>query len=52
MTRPRPSIGAFFTNWRSSDLPVPQRLAVALRNNLTKLRTMKDCCGHPGQPGC
>lgn len=50
--RQRPSLRAVFTNWRESDLPFHRKLAVAVRNNWIKLRTRRDCCGHPGEPGC
>jgi len=48
----RPSLRAFFTNWRESDLPFRRKLALTFRNNWIKLRTRKDCCGHLGEPGC
>jgi hypothetical protein len=48
----RPSPRAFFANWNRSDLPFPERLRVAMRNSMIKVRTRKDCCGHEGEPGC
>jgi hypothetical protein len=48
----RPSLRAFFTNWRESKLPVHRKLALTFRNNWIKLRTRSDCCGHLGEPGC
>jgi len=48
----RPSLRAFFTNWRESKLPVHKKLALTFRNNWIKLRTRRDCCGHLGEPGC
>ena len=50
--RPRPSLRAFFTNWRESKLPFHRKLALTFRNNWIKLRTRRDCCGHLGEPGC
>ena len=50
--RPRPSLRAFFTNWRESKLPFHRKLALTFRNNWIKLRTRGDCCGHLGEPGC
>lgn len=47
-----PSPRDFFTNWRESKLPLPQKIAVALRNNWKKAVTFKDCCGNHGEPGC
>jgi len=40
----------FFTNWRASNLPLPERLRVTARNRLRALR--RGCCGNPGEPGC
>ena len=37
--RPRPSLSAFFTNWRESKLPFHRKLALTFRNNWIKLRT-------------
>ena len=48
----RPSMGAFFTNWRESKLPFHRKLALTFRNNWIKLRTRSSCCGHLGEPGC
>ncbi len=48
----RPSLGAFFTNWRESQLPVHKKLALTFRNNWIKLRKRQSCCGHLGEPGC
>jgi hypothetical protein len=41
----------FFTNWSTSDLPVPQRSAVFVRNRARCL-VNGGCCGNHGQPGC
>jgi hypothetical protein len=48
----RPSLGAFFTNWRESDLPFHRKLALTFRNYWIRVRTRKGCCGHLGEPGC
>jgi hypothetical protein len=40
------------SNWRGSGLPFFEKLGVAMRNNWTKLRTRRNCCGNLGQPGC
>jgi len=50
--RQRSSLRAVFTNWRESDLPFHRKLAAVARNNWIKLRTRRNCCGHPGEPGC
>lgn len=44
--------GAFFSNWRTYDGPFHVKLTLALRNNWKKLRTLSECCGNDGQPGC
>jgi len=47
-----PNPADFFTNWSTSPLPFREKLRVATRNTLIKLRTGSACCGHPGEPGC
>ena len=49
--RVTPSLRAVFTNWRGP-LPLRTKLRMTLANNWTKIRTRRNCCGHPGQPGC
>jgi hypothetical protein len=44
-------VGAFFTNWSTSDLPVGRKLALTFRNRAKGL-VNKGCCGHHGEPGC
>jgi hypothetical protein len=48
----KPSAGAFFSNWRESELPFREKVKTAIKNNLTKLRTGSACCGNHGEPGC
>lgn len=48
----RPSIRTALRNFSTYDAPIGTKLRMTLTNNLTKLRTRSDCCGHPGQPGC
>ena len=50
--RARPSLGAVLANLRTYDAPLLTKLHLAARNNWTKARTRKDCCGNNGQPGC
>ena len=50
--RPRPSLRAFFTNWRESKLPVHKKLALTFRNQWIRVRKRQSCCGHLGEPGC
>jgi len=42
----------FFTNWSESKLPLPQKLALTVRNRFIAQGLMRGCCGHPGEPGC
>jgi hypothetical protein len=39
-------------NFREYDAPFLTKMRMVVGNNLTKLRTRKDCCGNFGQPGC
>jgi hypothetical protein len=48
----RPSMRTALRNFSAYDAPIGTKLRLALTNNLTKLRTHSQCCGHPGQPGC
>jgi hypothetical protein len=51
--RVRPSLSAVISNWSDSDLPFCQRLLVALKNYSRRFRIPpRNCCDHPGQPGC
>jgi hypothetical protein len=50
--RPKPSLGAVFSNWKTYEAPFGAKLRMVVSNNLTKLRTRQDCCGNHGQPGC
>lgn len=51
--RPRRGLRFAISNWRNSDLPFLQRLGLALVNYSRRLRVPpRDCCGHPGEPGC
>jgi hypothetical protein len=48
----RPSFRDFFKNFDEYDAPVDKKLRKAVTNNLKKLTTLSDCCGHHGEPGC
>lgn len=50
--RPRPGLGAVFSNFRTHDAPFLMKLRMAARNSWTKARTLRGCCGNDGQPGC
>jgi hypothetical protein len=48
----QPSMRDSLRNFREYDAPFATKLVMAFRNNLTKMRTRKSCCGNHGQPGC
>lgn len=50
--RHRGSPGTFFKIWRASDKPFLEKCALVVKNNFIKVRTLKDCCGNYGEPGC
>jgi hypothetical protein len=33
-------------------LPLPRKLYLFVHNNWRKMRTLSDCCGNYGEPGC
>ncbi len=45
------SLKAFFTNMNVK-MPLNKKIRLAIKNNLIKIKTGKNCCGHPGEPGC
>jgi hypothetical protein len=45
-------VSNFFTNWRISDAPFAEKLALTIRNRLKATFSADHCCGHTGQPGC
>jgi hypothetical protein len=47
-----PSLKASLDNWRDSPLSFPEKLALAARNTMIKMRRRQSCCGHHGEPGC
>ena len=49
---PRPSLRAFFANWRESDRPFFEKLRMSAGNTATKVRKRANCCGNHGEPGC
>ena len=49
--RRRPSPRDFLTNL-TVDMPWPRKLRLLARNAFRRLVRLRDCCGHPGEPGC
>ena len=41
-----------FRNFDDYDAPLDKKVRKALTNNVKKLVTLSNCCGHPGEPGC
>jgi hypothetical protein len=50
-TKVKPNAKEFLNNM-SGPMPFGKKLGLLLRNNLHKIRHGKNCCGHPGEPGC
>lgn len=50
-TDSRPSPDAFMKNIRTP-MPLPRKVALVLKNTGYKIVRLRDCCGHPGEPGC
>ena len=46
------SIGEFWQVWRTSDEHFLTKTRLAIKNQLIKARTLSDCCGNYGEPGC
>ncbi len=46
-----PSLKSVFSNMRAP-MPLGRKLERVVANNWTKLRTLSNCCGHTGEPGC
>ncbi len=36
----------------SKPMPLTKKLSLLIKNNTYKLVNFKNCCGHPGEPGC
>jgi len=48
----RPSFRHLLKNFDEYDAPVDRKIRKAVTNNLKKLTTLSECCGHHGEPGC
>jgi hypothetical protein len=48
----RPSLRHALVNWKSSDEPFLTKCKLVAKNEWIKARTLKDCCGNYGEPGC
>lgn len=47
----RPNVKAVVNNI-SKPMPLAKKLSLLIKNNAYKLAHLKNCCGHPGEPGC
>jgi hypothetical protein len=47
----RPNAKDTFDNLKKP-MPFFQKLGLIIRNLFLKMTRMKNCCGHPGDPGC
>lgn len=45
-------VNDYMANWRQSDAPLWEKLALVAKNRAKAYTIGKGCCGHPGQPGC
>jgi len=36
----------------SAPMSLAQKISLLIKNNTYKLFNFKNCCGHPGEPGC
>ncbi len=48
----QPRIDDARRNWKESELPFAEKLALAAKNHAKKIATLSSCCGNPGEPGC
>lgn len=48
----RPSVRAFFANFDTYEATLAEKVRLALRNNMIKVRRGSNCCGNHGEPGC
>jgi hypothetical protein len=44
-------IRVWFSNLAGPE-PLPVKLRLVLRNSAYKIWHRRQCCGHPGEPGC
>ncbi len=47
----RPGAKAVIENLKIS-MPLRKKIYLFIRNNAYKIITLRNCCGHPGEPGC
>jgi len=50
--RDRGSASEGWRIWRESDEPFLKKVGLSFKNQFIKIRTLKDCCGNYGEPGC
>ena len=48
----RPSFRDLLRNFDDYDAPIDKKIRKAVTNSLRKAVRLKECCGHPGEPGC
>jgi hypothetical protein len=47
----KPNVKDIVSNF-SAPMPLTKKISLLIRNNAYKLFNLKNCCGHPGEPGC
>jgi hypothetical protein len=50
--RDRGSASEGWRIWRESNKPFLKKVGLSFKNQFIKIRTLKDCCGNYGEPGC
>lgn len=47
----RPSMRDFLTNL-DQPMPLQEKMGKLIRNLWRRIALRRNCCGHPGEPGC
>jgi hypothetical protein len=47
----KPNVNDVVSNL-SVPMPLAKKISLLIKNNTYKLLNLKNCCGHPGEPGC
>jgi hypothetical protein len=47
----RPSLKTAIDNLKQP-LSMARKISLLIKNSFIKITRLKNCCGHPGEPGC
>lgn len=50
-TENRPNAKAVMDNLKKP-MPFIKKIGLIMKNSVLKIVRLKNCCGHPGEPGC